>query len=105
MTEGYEATLDMVELRNLLYGKQERNWQDKAACKGTDPNLFFPERGAPTRPAKEICKNCIVRGTCLEYALAMGEKIGIWGGTSERERRRIRTARRQQRRAYPKEVA
>lgn len=68
-------------------------WQDLANCLGVDPDLFFPERGASTREAKEVCKGCVVRDDCLEYALANGEKFGIWGGLSERERRRIRRQR------------
>ncbi|MCP5026571.1 MAG: WhiB family transcriptional regulator [Actinomycetia bacterium] len=69
------------------------NWQDFANCLGVDPDLFFPERGASTREAKEVCRGCVVREDCLEYALANGEKFGIWGGMSERERRRIRRQR------------
>jgi WhiB family transcriptional regulator, redox-sensing transcriptional regulator len=68
-------------------------WQARANCMGVDPDLFFPERGASTREAKEVCRGCVVREDCLEYALANGEKFGIWGGLSERERRRIRRAR------------
>ena len=71
----------------------ESSWQDLANCLGVDPDLFFPERGASTREAKEVCRGCIVRDDCLEYALANGEKFGIWGGMSERERRRIRRQR------------
>ena len=77
----------------------EATWQDEANCLGVDPDLFFPERGASTREAKEVCKGCVVREQCLEYALAHGEKFGIWGGMSERERRRIRRARALARRA------
>ena len=69
------------------------NWQDDANCLGVDPDLFFPERGASTREAKEVCRGCIVRDQCLEFALQNGEKFGIWGGLSERERRRIRRQR------------
>ena len=69
------------------------NWQDLANCLGVDPDLFFPERGASTKEAKEVCRGCVVREDCLEYALANGEKFGIWGGLSERERRRIRRQR------------
>ena len=74
---------------------QERGWQDEANCLGVDPDLFFPERGASTREAKEVCRGCVVREDCLEYALANGEKFGIWGGLSERERRRLRRQRAQ----------
>lgn len=72
---------------------EAKGWQDFANCLGVDPDLFFPERGASTREAKEVCKGCVVREDCLEYALANGEKFGIWGGLSERERRRIRRQR------------
>src|SRR3954467_3447804 len=78
---------------------EDRGWQDYANCLGVDPDLFFPERGASTREAKEVCRGCVVREDCLEYALANGEKFGIWGGMSERERRRIRRRRALQRRA------
>ena len=84
---------------SLLYGRQERDWQSRANCMGVDPDLFFPERGASTREAKEVCRGCVVREDCLEYALANGEKFGIWGGLSERERRRLRRARAMSRRA------
>lgn len=68
-------------------------WQDYANCRGADADLFFPERGASTRKAKAICGNCEVKVECLNYAVRMGEKFGIWGGMSERERRRIRRQR------------
>lgn len=68
-------------------------WQEYANCLGVDPDLFFPERGASTREAKEVCRGCIVKDQCLEFALDNSEKFGIWGGMSERERRRIRRAR------------
>jgi WhiB family redox-sensing transcriptional regulator len=69
------------------------SWQAFANCLGVDPDLFFPERGASTKEAKQVCQGCVVREDCLEYALANGEKFGIWGGLSERERRRIRRQR------------
>jgi WhiB family transcriptional regulator, redox-sensing transcriptional regulator len=77
---------------------EDRSWQNYANCLGVDPDLFFPERGASTREAKEVCRGCVVREHCLEYALVNGEKFGIWGGMSERERRRIRRARALERR-------
>jgi WhiB family redox-sensing transcriptional regulator len=76
----------------------EKRWQEQANCLGVDPDLFFPERGASTREAKAVCRSCEVQGDCLEYALAHGEKFGIWGGLSERERRRVRRARALERR-------
>jgi WhiB family transcriptional regulator, redox-sensing transcriptional regulator len=66
------------------------------ACRGSDPDLFFPDRGESLEPAKRICSQCVVRDECLEHALANGERFGVWGGTSERERRRIRRQRRVQ---------
>ena len=68
-------------------------WQDLANCRGADPDLFFPERGASTRTAKGICRECSVRVECLEFAVVSSEKFGIWGAMSERERRKIRRQR------------
>lgn len=70
-------------------------WQKRGACNDgkTDPNIFYPDRGASTRDAKAICAVCPVREECLDYALMHGEKFGIWGGKSERERRRIKKRR------------
>jgi WhiB family redox-sensing transcriptional regulator len=65
-------------------------WQDRALCAQTDPEAFFPEKGGSTREAKKICLGCEVRNECLEYALAHDERFGIWGGLSERERRRLK---------------
>ena len=71
----------------------DTGWKDLSNCLGVDPDLFFPERGASTREAKEVCRGCEVRIDCLEYALQNGEKFGIWGGMRARERRRIRRQR------------
>lgn len=65
-------------------------WQEDALCAQTDPEAFFPEKGGSTRDAKRICAQCTVRAECLEYALKNDERFGIWGGLSERERRRLR---------------
>jgi WhiB family redox-sensing transcriptional regulator len=65
-------------------------WQSDALCAQTDPEAFFPEKGGSTRDAKKICASCEVRAQCLEYALANDERFGIWGGLSERERRKLR---------------
>ena len=66
------------------------SWQTDALCAQTDPEAFFPEKGGSTRDAKRICASCEVRSQCLEYALANDERFGIWGGLSERERRKLR---------------
>ena len=89
----------MDDITSLLSGLENRGWQSRANCMGVDPDLFVPERGASTREAKEVCRGCVVRDDCLEYALDNGEKFGIWGGMSERERRRLRRARAVERRS------
>ena len=64
-------------------------WWFAGLCAQTDPELFFPEKGGSTRAAKRVCAGCPVRAQCLEHALAHDERYGVWGGTSERERRRL----------------
>jgi WhiB family redox-sensing transcriptional regulator len=66
------------------------SWQSDALCAQTDPEAFFPEKGGSTRDAKKICTSCEVRAQCLQYALENDERFGIWGGLSERERRKLR---------------
>jgi len=68
-------------------------WQVDALCAQTDPEAFFPEKGGSTRDAKRICTGCEVKAQCLDYALQNDERFGIWGGLSERERRRLRRTR------------
>lgn len=70
--------------------EEDDQWQENALCAQTDPEAFFPEKGGSTREAKRICLGCEVRDKCLEYALANDERFGIWGGLSERERRRLK---------------
>ena len=89
------SSLAALVATHRFSGSDERRWQEEANCLGVDPDLFFPERGASTREAKEVCRGCVVRMECLEYALVNGEKFGIWGGMSERERRRLRRQRAQ----------
>jgi len=66
------------------------SWQTDALCAQTDPEAFFPEKGGSTRDAKRVCISCDVRDECLEYALHNDERFGIWGGLSERERRKLK---------------
>jgi WhiB family redox-sensing transcriptional regulator len=73
-------------------------WRAQAACRDVDPDLFFPlgSTGAALAhiaAAKAVCLACPVREDCLEFALATNQDSGIWGGTSEEERRQIRRAR------------
>jgi len=78
----------------LLFGSTDEDaalaWQERALCAQTDPEAFFPEKGGSTREAKKVCTRCDVRAECLEYALAHDERFGIWGGLSERERRKLK---------------
>ena len=78
------------ELLLLDVEADEAGWQERALCAQTDPEAFFPEKGGSTREAKKVCLTCEVRGECLEYALMNDERFGIWGGLSERERRKLK---------------
>ena len=91
------VTTSMVSLEPKI-------WRNSAACRDTDPDLFFPV--GQTGPAidhiasaKAVCFTCDVRVECLEYSLMTNQDAGIWGGTTEDERRKIRRERRKQRRA------
>jgi len=99
------AELRRIELENQPNRAREEaveafTWQDLAACKGMNANLFFPERGASTILAKTICgggrwegidyQECPVQDQCLKWALEYPERFGIWGALSERDRRRLR---------------
>ena len=82
-------------------------WRDGAACRDTDPGLFFPV--GQTGPAiehiakaKAVCDTCSVQIDCLEFALMTNQDAGIWGGLTEDERRQIRRERRRQAREAAK---
>nr|WP_255426791.1 WhiB family transcriptional regulator [Pseudonocardia sp. C8] len=96
VTEDHDRVAQVLDLKNLLLdeasGDEVPDWQERALCAQTDPEAFFPEKGGSTREAKRICAGCEVRAECLDYALAQDERFGIWGGLSERERRRLRRA-------------
>jgi WhiB family transcriptional regulator, redox-sensing transcriptional regulator len=81
----------MQRITNKLL--QPVDWQANARCAEVDPEIFFPERGGSSKAARAVCAQCAVRDKCLEYALNNKEQFGIWGGTSERERRRLRKER------------
>lgn len=74
---------------SLMADDQGVGWQERALCAQTDPEEFFPEKGGSTREAKKVCLGCDVRNDCLESALANDERFGVWGGLTERERRKI----------------
>ena len=74
---------------------EDLTWQDAARCAEVDSDIFFPPKGGSTRPAKLVCRGCEVRELCLQFALEHEDicRHGIWGATTERERRRIKRER------------
>ena len=64
-------------------------WRLRAACRGVDPDIFYPVTDEEADDAKAICAGCPVQQACLEWALTHRESDGVWGGATERERRRI----------------
>jgi WhiB family redox-sensing transcriptional regulator len=71
-----------------------QTWRQRAACRGVEPDVFYPVSDEEADIAKTICDQCSVRQPCLEYALANRERDGVWGGATERERRRLLRQRR-----------
>jgi WhiB family redox-sensing transcriptional regulator len=72
-----------------LASDEQQAWMERAACRGMDPALFFPLSDEEAEAGLSVCRTCPVREECLGYALAARERYGIWGGTTERERKRI----------------
>jgi len=70
------------------------SWRQHASCRGIDPEIFYPATDEEAEVAKSVCAQCSVRQGCLEYALAARERDGVWGGATERERRRLLRQRR-----------
>ena len=80
-----------TEILGLLDGLRESQpWRAKAACAGMNPAFWFPERGERTKEARETCAGCPVKVACADYALSRPERLGTWGGLSERVRRDMR---------------
>lgn len=84
---------DLLATRDLKVGTS-LEWQEQARCKGRNSAVFYPQRGVPTASARALCKECPVKAECLSYALENDERFGIWGGLSERERRKLQRERR-----------
>ena len=83
-------------------GDRSTDWLDRAACRRSDPELFFPVTDiraarAQVEAAKKVCRRCPVKGTCLSWAMDSGPEAGIWGGTTEEERRQLRHLHRRRR--------
>ena len=72
----------------------ELEWMAEGKCRDVPPSVFFPSDGVGVDAARKICADCPVKAPCLEYALLNRVDHGVWGGTSERERRRILRRRR-----------
>ena len=77
-----------------MNANQSLKWMDRGSCRNFPPAVFFPQDGAGVERARAICAHCPVKSDCLEYALAHHIDHGVWGGCSERERRRIAKRRR-----------
>lgn len=80
-------------------GPVNHEWRQHANCHGIDPDVFFPERGQDPKPILAICAACPVRDECLQYAIDHHQPDGIWGGTTGRQRRTMKSARNKQSRA------
>jgi WhiB family redox-sensing transcriptional regulator len=79
----------------LVYDAGALGWRSRAACRFIDPNFFFPVGSSEAareqaEAAKSFCRSCVVRRSCLEFAVATNQEDGIWGGRDESERRRLR---------------
>jgi WhiB family redox-sensing transcriptional regulator len=86
------ALASVAALANADY-----SWRNEALCRDTDPDLFFPVGTtgpalAQIENAKAVCRQCPAQTACLEFALSTNQDTGIWGGTSEEERRKLRRA-------------
>jgi WhiB family redox-sensing transcriptional regulator len=78
-----------VAIRMREWLQEERPWAAFAACRDSDPALFFPTAEGEDAAARRICAGCAVRDECLEWALTVHASFGVWGGTNEQERRRL----------------
>ena len=80
---------DTEAVSHPAFAFADQPWASDALCAQTDPDVFFPDKGGSTREAKKICAQCFVQAECLDWALTTNERFGIWGGMSERERRKL----------------
>ena len=90
MTRTLTAEWQPARAEVIQQEDKEEDWHNQALCAQVDSEIFFPEKGGSTRAAKEICGRCAVKAACLAYALENEERFGIWGGLSERERRKLK---------------
>ncbi len=85
-----------IEALRITQEPSETSWRILGACRGLDPETFHPAEGDEGMRAKMVCDTCVVRNTCLEFAIAHHEKDGVWGGMTVAERRRLVRRRRRQ---------
>ncbi len=99
----------MAVILNPVFDWDNEGWRDRAACRCCDAELFFPAGSTGValdqiHAAKSVCQRCPVQRACLEFALATNQEAGIWGGTDEEERHRMRKAWRADRRLPKRSV-
>lgn len=87
----------MAVIWSPVFDWDDERWRDRAACRNSDPNLFFPGGSTGTAidqidAAKAVCRSCPVQDACLLFALRTNQEAGVWGGTDEGERHRLRRA-------------
>jgi WhiB family redox-sensing transcriptional regulator len=82
-------TIDTTTSISTVGTSRPSHWRQYARCLGSDPDVFHPHTDDPADEAKAICAICPVREPCLEYAITAREKQGVWGGLTEKERRRL----------------
>ena len=81
--------MDVTETIQEHRYNSEDTWMNDAECKKLNPEVFFPSDGVGVSAAQRVCAECPVKAECLEYALTYRIEHGVWGGASERERRRM----------------
>jgi WhiB family redox-sensing transcriptional regulator len=78
-----------IEMTAFMNPDEDRPWAARAECRGEDPSMFFPGTDDDPSLGLAVCARCPVRQECLDYAIEARERYGIWGGTTERQRRRM----------------
>lgn len=84
------AVIELISMLETQPQPSDEDWYSQALCPETDPDAFYPEKGGSTAEAKKVCRGCPVRKQCLQWALDNDERFGVWGGMSDRERRRLK---------------
>ena len=80
-------------LRELAGFRRRYGWMDRAACAQVGGDMWYPEQGESVEPAKQVCARCPVKAECLDFALETGDRWGVWGALSDRQRRAVRRSR------------